>query len=90
MDSKVEGRPIDTFRKFYADTAVFGAPHALRCAYDFFGVEHMLFASDMPFDPAPGQFIRDTIADVEALGLSATEREQLFEGNARKLLLARV
>jgi predicted TIM-barrel fold metal-dependent hydrolase len=90
VDSGLEGRPLDAFKRFYADTAVFGAPHALRCAYDFFGVDHMLFASDMPFDPVQGQFIRDTIADVEALDVSPGEREQIYEGNARKLLLAGV
>jgi uncharacterized protein len=86
VDSPLEGRPIDTFRRFYADTAVFGAPHALRCAYDFFGVDHMLFASDMPFDPVQGQFIRDTLADVDSLEISDAEREQIYEGNARELL----
>jgi aminocarboxymuconate-semialdehyde decarboxylase len=86
VDSPLEERPIDAFRRFYADTAVFGAPHALRCAYEFFGAGHMLFASDMPFDPVPGSFIRDTIADVEALEISAAERERIYEGNARELL----
>jgi len=86
VESGLEGRPIDAFRRFYADTAVFGAPHALRCAYEFFGAEHMLFASDMPFDPVQGSFIRDTIADVEALEISADERAQIYEGNARALL----
>jgi uncharacterized protein len=86
VESGLEGRPIDAFRRFYADTAVFGAPHALRCAYDFFGAGHMLFASDMPFDPVQGSFIRDTIADVEALEISGAERERIYEGNARELL----
>jgi predicted TIM-barrel fold metal-dependent hydrolase len=86
VDSRLVGRPLDAFKRFYADTAVFGAPHALRCAYDFFGVDRMLFASDMPFDPLQGQFIRDTIADVEALDLSAEQRERIYEGNARELL----
>jgi uncharacterized protein len=86
VESGLEGRPLDAFRRFYADTAVFGAPHALRCATEFFGVEHMLFASDMPFDPVQGSFIRDTIADVEALEISAAERERIYEGNARELL----
>jgi predicted TIM-barrel fold metal-dependent hydrolase len=87
VDSGLEERPIDAFRKFYADTAVFGAPHALRCAYDFFGVEHMLFASDMPFDPVQGTFIRDTIADVDRLEIREAERQRIYEGNARELLL---
>jgi predicted TIM-barrel fold metal-dependent hydrolase len=90
VESGLEGRPIDAFRRFYADTAVFGAPHALRCAYDFFGVDHMLFASDMPFDPVQGSFIRDTIADVEALDISSDDRRRIYEGNARELLRVRV
>jgi predicted TIM-barrel fold metal-dependent hydrolase len=86
VEGGLEGPPLDAFRRFYADTAVFGAPHALRCAYEFFGVEHMLFASDMPFDPVQGTFIRDTIADVEALDISEADRALIYEGNARKLL----
>jgi predicted TIM-barrel fold metal-dependent hydrolase len=86
VESGLEGRPLDGFRRFYADTAVFGAPHALRCAYEFFGVEHMLFASDTPFDPVQGTFIRDTIADVEALDISEADRARIYEGNARELL----
>ena len=88
VESELDVRPIDVFRRFYADTAVFGAPHALRCAYEFFGPERMLFASDMPFDPVQGSFIRDTIADVEALDVSDAERERIYERNARELLLA--
>jgi uncharacterized protein len=87
VDSPLEGRPIDSFMKFHADTAVFGAPHALQCAYDFFGVDQMLFASDMPFDPVQGQFIRDTLSDMEALRCSDEDRQRIYEGNARKLLL---
>jgi uncharacterized protein len=86
VESGLEGRPLDAFKLFYADTAVFGAPHALRCAYEFFGIDHMLFASDMPFDPVQGTFIRNTISDVESLGLSDADREQIYEGNARELL----
>ena len=85
VESGLEGRPLDAFKLFYADTAVFGAPHALRCAYEFFGIDHMLFASDMPFDPVQGSFIRNTISDVESLGLSDTDRERIYEGNARLL-----
>ncbi len=34
----------------------------------------------MPFDPVQGQFIRDTIADVESLEISADDRERIYEG----------
>lgn len=80
-------RPIDYFRMFYADTALFGAPHALRCAIEFFGVDHVLFASDSPFDPEKGPgYIRTTIQDIESLQLSADERSAIYAGNLRRLL----
>ena len=80
-------RPYDYYRMFYGDTALFGAEHALRCAFEFFGVEHMLFGSDMPFDPEKGpMFIRETIANIEALGLSEKDRTAIYEGNARRVL----
>jgi uncharacterized protein len=80
-------RPIDYFRMFYADTAVFGAAPALRCALEFFGIERMLFASDSPFDPEKGPgYIRATIENIESLGLSDEDRQRLYEGNARSVL----
>jgi len=80
-------RPIDYFRRFYADTAVFGAEPALRCALEFFGVERMLFASDSPFDPEKGPgYIRSTIANIDALGLDEADREAIYAGNARRVI----
>jgi uncharacterized protein len=80
-------RPIDYFRMFYADTAVFGAAPALRCALEFFGIERMLFASDSPFDPEKGPgYIRATIENIESLGLNDEDKRRLYEGNARAVL----
>jgi uncharacterized protein len=76
--------PLDYFRRFYTDSALFGAPHAVRCAVEFFGAEHVLFGTDMPLGgPA---VVADTIADIEALGLDETATEAIFAGNARRLL----
>ncbi len=80
-------RPYDYYKMFYGDTALFGAEYALRCAIDFFGVNHILFGSDMPFDPEKGpQFIRETIANLDAIGLSASDRKRIDEENARTVL----
>jgi aminocarboxymuconate-semialdehyde decarboxylase len=80
-------RPFDYYKMFYGDTALFGAEHAVRCAIDFFGVDHILFGSDMPFDPEKGpQFIRETIANLDAIGLSPADRKKIDEGNARRVL----
>lgn len=76
--------PLTYFHRFYADTALFGAPHALRCAVDFFGPEHVLFGTDMPLG-GPG-VVGETIADIESLGLAAADRARMYDGNARKVL----
>jgi predicted TIM-barrel fold metal-dependent hydrolase len=84
---RLKRRVFDYFKMFYADTSLFGATDAIGCGLKFFGVDHVLFASDMPFDPEKGtQFIRDTIRDIESLGLPEADRRQIFEGNARRLL----
>ncbi len=80
-------RPIDYFRMFYGDTAVFGAVGPLECGIAFFGVDRILFGSDMPFDPEKGPgFIRETIRAIEAAKLTPSDREKIYEQNARRLL----
>jgi predicted TIM-barrel fold metal-dependent hydrolase len=86
---KLQKRPFDYFKMFHADTALFGALAATRCGLDFFGIDQVLFASDTPFEPAPGVYIRETIGVIEALGLSAAEKKQIYRGNAERLLAAR-
>ena len=79
-------RPIDYFRNFYADTAMFGASEGTKCGLHFFGVDHVLFASDMPFDPEKGSaYIRWTVEIIDRLDLSPFERHAIYEGNARRL-----
>ncbi len=84
---KLKMRPLDYFRMFYADTAVFGAWEATKCGLNFFGVDRVLFASDSPFDPEKGSmYIRTTIEIIDRLDISPAERHALYEGNARRLL----
>jgi uncharacterized protein len=79
-------RPIDYFRMFYADTALFGAPAAVACGLSFFNVDHVLFASDTPFEPRPGLYIRETIDAIERLPIADEARAKIYSGNARALL----
>jgi predicted TIM-barrel fold metal-dependent hydrolase len=84
---KLKKRPIDYFKMFYADTAVFGSMPATNCGLAFFGVDKILFASDSPFDPEKGSaYIRWTIDIVDKLDITPAERAAIYEGNARKLL----
>ncbi|HYV39451.1 MAG TPA: amidohydrolase family protein [Gemmataceae bacterium] len=77
---------LDYFHMFYGDTALFGSASGTRCGLDFFGAEHVLFASDMPFDPQPGLFIRETIRALESLGLDAKTSDLIYRRNAERLL----
>jgi len=79
-------RPVEYFKNFYADTALFGAAPATKCGYDFFGVDNIVYASDMPFEPAPGLYARETIKCVEALDLTKEQKDKIYTGNAEKLL----
>ena len=67
---------------FYADTAMFGGgAHALRCGFDFFGADKVVFATDTPLGP-----IKPAIAALNALDITAADRRKIFSGNAEKLL----
>lgn len=80
-------RPLDYFRMFYGDTALFGAVGPLECGLAFFGLDHVLFGTDMPFDPEKGPgYIRETIRAIEAATIAPSDRAKIFEDNARRLL----
>jgi aminocarboxymuconate-semialdehyde decarboxylase len=84
VTSRLAAEPIDYFHRFFADTAMFGAGHAVRCAVDFFGAGHVLFGTDMPLGGP--RVVPDTIANIEALGLPEAETSAIFAGNARAVL----
>ena len=78
---------LEYFKMFYADTALFGSLAGTKCGLDFFGADHVLFASDCPFDPEKGPgFIRETIRVINELPISDEVRTKIFETNARRLL----
>jgi aminocarboxymuconate-semialdehyde decarboxylase len=72
---------LDYFRDFYADTAMFGGQHGIRCGYEFFGEDRIVFATDTPLGP-----IKPTIEVVERLGVGETAMRKIRSGNAGKLL----
>ncbi len=82
--------PAWYFTRFYADTALFGAPHALRCGLAYFPIEQVLFGTDTPFDVEGGTgYIRETIAALDQSGLSPERRRMVDEGNLRRVLSRR-
>jgi predicted TIM-barrel fold metal-dependent hydrolase len=75
------------FKMFYADTALFGSRGGTICGLNYFGADKVLFASDSPFDPEKGPgYIRETIKVIDSLPISNEVRQQIYEGNARRML----
>ncbi len=86
-ESLLSRPPITYFKMFYGDTALNGSVAGLRCGYEFFGPDHLVFATDMPFDVEFGaRGTRKTIESVEALGLASADKKKVYEENAMKLL----
>ena len=78
---------LEYFKMFYADTALNGNPSALRCGLDFFGEDHLLFGTDMPYDVENGGIsIRQTVEAVEALGAPEAVKRKISQDNAHRLL----
>ena len=79
-------RPIEYYKMIYGDTACYGNTSALMCGYAFFGADHMLFGTDMPWDSQEGEkFVRETIRSVEEMDIPEDDRRKIFEDNATRL-----
>jgi len=59
----------------------------MESGLEFFGADHVLFGTDMPFDPEKGPgFIRDTIAAMTRMRATDEDKIKIYEGNARRML----
>ena len=57
---------LDYLHDFYGDTALFGGGiHAVRCGLEFFGSDHVVFATDTPLGP-----IAPTIEAIQRLDIA--------------------
>jgi predicted TIM-barrel fold metal-dependent hydrolase len=73
---------LDYLHDFYGDTALFGGGvHAVRCGLEFFGSDHVVFATDTPLGP-----IAPTIETIKKLDIADADRAKIFAGNAGRLL----
>ena len=83
---RLKKRPFDYFKGFYGDTALAGARAPTICGISFFTPDHVLFASDCPFDPEKGRgYIRATIEVMESLDLPKADMEKICHGNAERM-----
>jgi aminocarboxymuconate-semialdehyde decarboxylase len=53
----------------------------VRCGLEFFGAEHVVFATDTPLGP-----IAPTIEAIRKLDIAEGDRRKIFAGNAERLL----
>ena len=78
------GKPLlECFRAFYGDTALCGSRAGTACGIEFFGADHVLYASDAPFGPEGGAgYIRAAIDVMASLDLSNADKEKICFRNA--------
>jgi uncharacterized protein len=87
MEGRMARPPVEYFKKFYTDTALSGSTPGLMCGYSFFGADHLLFGTDMPYDSEfGGRNIRETIRSVEQMTITDSEKKMIFGDNAKKML----
>src|SRR6266704_4119418 len=80
-NENLKAPPEEYFKRFYYDTVCRNVP-ALRMALSMFGVDHVLFGTDIPFR----EDIDLQLQDLEALQLSDAERRAIDAENAARLL----
>ncbi|MFC2044627.1 amidohydrolase family protein [Chloroflexota bacterium] len=85
---RVMPKPLyDYFSLFYYDTAVGGSAPATRCAYEVFGADKLIFASDAPNGPQHGEYrLANYPKVIKSLNLSEHETNKILANNARKIL----
>ena len=78
--------PLDSFRRFYVDTADHPAS-TLRCVLDFFGPDRMVLGTNYPYGPEEGcVLVRNSLAAIDGLGLNEPDKQKILGGNAAKIL----
>jgi predicted TIM-barrel fold metal-dependent hydrolase len=82
----VKENPLDSFRRFYVDSADHPAS-TLRCVKDFFGVERMVLGTNYPYGPEEGcVLVKNSLKAIDGLDLDSVEKEKILGGNAAKIL----
>jgi len=76
-------------RNVYFDTCVYHQP-GIDLLLKVIPVENILFASEMVgavrgIDPETGQYFDDTKRYIDKSGLSAADKQKIYEGNARRI-----
>jgi aminocarboxymuconate-semialdehyde decarboxylase len=77
---------LEYFRRFYADTVLNGAAHALECGLKFFGSDQVIFATDYPYGPEHGEhWVKETLHQIKNTNLSQAEKGKILGENLQSL-----
>src|SRR5918996_1664512 len=78
--------PLDSFRRFYVDTADHPAS-TLRCVKDFFGVDRLVLGTNYPYGPEDGcLLVKNSLKAIDGLELNGTDKQKILGGNAARIL----
>ena len=82
--------PLDTyFERIYGDTAVSsqGETYPLRCGYEFFGPDNVLYSADYPFGPNKGEYWTEQVVSViDELDVPEDHKRQIYSENLKRIL----
>jgi predicted TIM-barrel fold metal-dependent hydrolase len=82
----LQENPLDSFRRFYVDTADHPAS-TLRCVKDFFTADRMVLGTNYPYGPEEGcVLVKNSLKAIDGLELDTTDREKILGGNAARIL----
>lgn len=83
----LRGEVRELFGRFHGDTARAGATGVIEDAFEFYGRDRLLFATDYPFGAEEGRaFVRAEVAAVEGMDVTEAERADVFGGNVEAIL----
>ena len=78
--------PLDSFRRFYVDTADHPAS-TLRCVRDFFTPDRMVLGTNYPYGPEEGcVLLTNSLKAIDGLELDPSDKAKILGGNAAKIL----
>lgn len=82
--------PLDAyFDRIYGDTAVSsqGEAYPLRCGYEFFGADNVVYSADYPFGPDEGEYwAGEIIPLVDELDIPESHKRKIYSENIERLL----
>ncbi len=78
--------PLDSFRRFYVDTADHPAL-TLKCVKEFFGADRLVLGTNYPYGPEEGcVLVKNSLKAIEGLELNEEEKEKILGVNAQRIL----